>query len=143
MTTTRLLFMLSPSNILRILATALFMFGLSFDSQAQPAVHTLQVTLGVCRGPIEVLSQQVTANALDMEVQVSIEDCTGSCTGSIEYLLVFTDANNNEVQWQMNETWPWRELDGPFTLKLHHDILPGSQLKEVRNMKIGRCSCST
>lgn len=135
--------MLSATNPFRLFATALLMLVLSVDAQAQPAVHTLQVTLGVCRGPIEVLSQQVTEAGLDMEVRISIEDCTGSCTGSIEYMLVFTDANNNEVQWQMNETWPWRQLDGPFTLQLHHDMLPGTELKEVRNMKIGRCSCST
>lgn len=123
-------------------ATALLLLGVALGSHAQPAVHTLQLDLDVCRGPIEVLSQRQTEKGLDLEVQVTIEDCTGSCNGSIEYQLVFTDANNNEIQWQMNKTWPWRKLDGPFTLNIHHDTLPGSVLKEIRNMKIGRCSCS-
>lgn len=121
----------------------LAMLGLPSFSEAQPAVHTLQTTLGVCRGEINVLSQQQTPQSLDMEVQVTIADCDGNCEGSIEYMLVFTDANNNEIQWQMNKTWPWRKLDGPITLQLHHDILPGSTLKDVKNMKLGRCSCSS
>lgn len=135
--------MLSFNNPLRLLTIALFTLGLSVDSSAQPAVHTLQVTLGNCRGSMEVLSRQQTESGLDLEVEVAIEDCSGKCTGSIEYLLVFTDASNNDIQWQMNETWDWRALDGPFTLKLHHDTLPGSTLKEIKNMKLGRCSCSS
>ena len=141
-----LLFSQIWKNLFQASGIALFiltLLAIAPVSDAQPAVHTLQLTLGVCRGEISVLSQQETEQALDMEVQVAIEDCDGSCQGSIEYMLVFTDANGNDIQWQMNQAWDWRRLDGPFTLQLHHDILPGSKLKEVKNMKLGRCSCSS
>lgn len=135
--------MRSSSKLVQLIGTVFLYLAMISASQAQPpAVHTLQTTLGVCKGQINVLSQQQSDEGLDMEVEVTIEDCDGSCQGSIEYLLLFADANGNEIQWQLNETWSWRSLEGPFTLKLHHDTLPGSQLKEVRNLKIGRCSCS-
>jgi hypothetical protein len=134
--------MLSLNKSLHLFSTALLLLGVAGNSQAQPAVHTLQVDLGLCHGQLNVLSQQQTQNGLDMEVQVTIEDCNGRCKGSMEYMLVFTDADNREIQWQMNQTWDWRSLDGPFTLNFHHDTLPGSTLKEIKNMKLGRCSCS-
>lgn len=135
--------MLSLKKFVPLISTAVLLFAVTMGTEAQPTVHTLQVNLGVCKGQIKVLSQEQTAAGLDLEVEVAIEDCKGSCQGSIEYLLLFTDAEGKDVQWQMNETWKWRSLDGPFTLQLHHDTLPGSTLKEIKNMKIGRCSCSS
>ena len=102
-----------------------------------------QLIADVCRGTATVMSQQQTGKGLDLEVEVTVEDCEGVCVGSLEYDLLFVDADNNEIQWHMTEAWDWRELDGPFTLNIHDDMLPGSTLKEVKAMQIGRCSCST
>jgi hypothetical protein len=110
--------------------------GLVLPAQAQ-------LIADVCRGTATVVSQEQTAAGLDLAVEVTVEDCEGVCIGSLEYDLVFTDADANEIQWHMTETWDWRELDGPFTLNIHDDILPGTTLKEVKEMQIGRCSCST
>ena len=102
-----------------------------------------QLIADVCRGSATIVSQQQTDMGIDLEVEVTIEDCNGVCIGSIEYDLLFVDADNQEVQWHMTESWNWRELDGPFTLSIHDDALPGAQLEEVKEMQIGRCSCST
>lgn len=102
-----------------------------------------QLIDSVCRGSVNVVSQQQTDKGLDLEVEVDIEDCDGVCIGSLEYKLLFTDAANNEIQWHMTEHWNWREVEGPFTLAIHEDMLPGARFKEVQEMRIGRCSCST
>ena len=122
-------------NKLHMLAAALCV-SLSLPAQAQ-------LVADVCRGTTRILSQQQTANGLDLAVEVTVEDCVGVCIGSLEYTLLFTDADNHEIQWHMTETWDWRELEGPFTLNIHDDTLPGATLKEVKSMQIGRCSCST
>src|SRR5687768_3104886 len=110
--------------------------GLMFPAQAQ-------LIADVCRGTANVTSQQQTENGLELEVEVTVEGCEGVCIGSLEYDLLFTDADNHEIQWHMTEAWDWRELDGPFTLSIREKMLPGSTLKEIKSMQIGRCSCST
>lgn len=102
-----------------------------------------QLIADVCKGSTRILSQQQTDKGLDMEVEVTVEGCIGVCIGSLEYVLLFTDADGSEVKWHMTETWNWRDVTGPFTLSIHDDTLPGAQLKEVQSMQIGRCSCST
>jgi hypothetical protein len=102
-----------------------------------------QLIADVCKGSTKILSQQQTEKGLDMEVEVTIEGCDGVCIGSLEYVLLFTDADNNEIKWHMTETWNWQEVKGPFTLSIHDNTLPGATLKEVQSMQIGRCSCST
>jgi hypothetical protein len=102
-----------------------------------------QLIADVCKGSTRILSQQQTENGLDMDVEVTVDGCDGVCIGSLEYVLLFTDADANEVKWHMTETWNWRDVHGPFTLNIHDDTLPGAQLKEVHRMQIGRCSCST
>ena len=102
-----------------------------------------QLIADVCRGSASVVSQQQTANGLELEVEVTIEDCAGVCIGSLEYELLFVDADNHEIQWHMTEAWDWREVDGPFTLSIRENMLPGSTLKDITEMQIGRCSCST
>lgn len=118
-----------------VLATALCA-GLALQAQAQ-------LRADVCRGTTSIISQEQTQAGLDMMVEVTVEDCEGVCIGSLEYTLLFTDAENNEIQWHLTKAWDWQEVDGPFTLAIHEDMLPGTQLKEVQNMQIGRCSCST
>jgi hypothetical protein len=102
-----------------------------------------QLRADVCRGQTKVLAQQQTEMGVDLEVEVTIEDCDGVCVGAIEYELLWVDADNTETLWHLTETWDWRDLDGAFTLSIHDDALPGAQLKEVKNVRIGRCSCST
>ena len=102
-----------------------------------------EVKVDPCRAEAKMLSQQQTAAGVDLEVEISIADCKGVCTGSIEYTMVFNDAGNNVVQWQKTGSWDWRSVDAPFTLKLHVDTLPNTTFKEVKALKIGRCSCST
>jgi hypothetical protein len=102
-----------------------------------------QLVADVCKGSTRIVSQEQTETGLDMTVEVTVEDCDGVCIGSIEYVLLFTDADNNEIKWHMTETWNWRDVTGPFTLNIHDKTLPGAQLKEVQSMQIGRCSCST
>jgi hypothetical protein len=102
-----------------------------------------QLVDSLCHGDVKVVSQQQTGNQVNLQVEVAIEDCTGVCIGSLEYKLLFTDAANNEIQWHMTEHWNWREADGAFTVAISEDILPGATLKEVQEMRIGRCSCST
>jgi hypothetical protein len=120
---------------LQMLGVALCL-GLSVQAHAQ-------LRADVCRGTTNVVSQQQTEMGVDLEVEVTIEDCDGVCIGSLEYDLVWVDADANETLWHMTENWDWRELDGAFTLSIHDDALPGAQLKEVKGMRIGRCSCST
>ena len=127
------------------------MFGFSkmlrFLGAAAGLVLTLpaqaQLVADVCRGSTNVLSQQQTEAGLELQVEVNVEDCNGVCIGSLEYRLLFTDADGNEIQWHMTENWDWRELDGPFTLAIQEAMPPGAQLKDVQEMRIGRCSCST
>jgi hypothetical protein len=102
-----------------------------------------QLVDSVCHGSANVLSQQQSGNSVELQVEVNIEDCEGVCIGSLEYKLLFTDAADNEIQWHMTEHWNWHELDGAFTLTINEDILPGATLKEIQEMRIGRCSCST
>jgi hypothetical protein len=102
-----------------------------------------QLIADVCKGSTKILSQQQTEQGLDMEVEVTVEGCDGVCIGSLEYVLLFTDADNNEIKWHMTETWDWQDVQGPFTLNIHDNTLPGATLKEVQSMQIGRCSCST
>ena len=123
-------------KLLRLLGAALCLAPLALPAQAQ-------LIADVCRGSTRILSQNQTEKGLDMEVEVTIEGCDGVCIGSLEYTLLFADADNNEVKWHMTETWNWRDVTGPFTLQIHDDTLPGAQLKEVQSMQIGRCSCST
>ncbi|HEY0961477.1 MAG TPA: hypothetical protein VGE69_03890 [Pseudomonadales bacterium] len=127
--------MVRISRLLRVIGITT---GVAFTLQAQA-----QLIADVCRGSATVLSQQQTENGLDLQVEVTIEDCNGVCIGSLEYKLLFTDADDNEIQWHMTESWDWRELDGPFTLSIQEAMPPGAQLKEVQEMRIGRCSCST
>lgn len=123
------------SGAMRILGAATS-FALVLPAQAQ-------LVDSVCRGSVNVVSQQQAGDGVDLQVEVNIEDCDGVCIGSLEYKLLFTDAGDNEIQWHMTEHWNWRELDGPFTLTIHEDMLPGAQLKDIQEMRIGRCSCST
>jgi hypothetical protein len=102
-----------------------------------------QLVADVCKGSTRIVSQEQTETGLDMAVEVTVEGCDGVCIGSIEYVLLFTDADNNEIKWHMTETWDWQDVHGPFTLNIHDNTLPGAQLKEVQAMQIGRCSCST
>lgn len=102
-----------------------------------------QLIADVCRGAARVLSQQQSGDGIDLEVEVTVEDCEGVCIGSLEYKLLFTDADGNEIQWHMTESWNWREFDGPFTLAIRETAPKGAQLQEVTEMRIGRCSCST
>lgn len=127
--------MVRISRLLRVIGITT---GVAFTLQAQA-----QLIADVCRGSANVLSQQQTENGLDLQVEVTIEDCNGVCIGSLEYKLLFTDADDNEIQWHMTESWDWRELDGPFALSIQEAMPPGAQLKEVQEMRIGRCSCST
>lgn len=127
--------MLSLKNTSRLLAVALCV-GLGLPASAA-------VLVNVCHGEARILSQAQTGTSIDMEVEVSVGDCVGECIGSLEYDLLFVDADNTETLWHMTENWNWRTLDGPFTLQLHDQALPNTTLKEVKAMKIGRCSCST
>lgn len=122
-------------NSLQLLGVALCV-GLAVPAHAQ-------LIADVCRGTTSIVSQQQTPMGVDLEIEVTVEGCEGVCIGSIEYTLLFADADDHEIQWHLTETWNWRELDGPFTLSIHDDAPPGAQLKEVKNLQIGRCSCST
>lgn len=122
------------------------LLGLSLCATAQEKVEyrgTPQVKLDVCAGKVKVLSQSQNAKGVDLKVEVSVEGCTGKCIGSLEYSLVFSDANNSEILWQMSDGWEWRSVASPFTMDLHQGAPVNAKLKEVRAMKIGRCSCST
>lgn len=101
------------------------------------------VVVDVCSGEVKVVSQQQNGNNVELEVEIAIEGCDGVCTGTLEYGLVFTDASGNDIQWQLTDSWNWRDVKAPFTLKLQQKALPNATLKEVSAMKIGRCSCST
>ncbi len=119
--------------------------GLAGVSQAQDNTYAAPspVVVDVCSGEVNVVSQQQNGNSVELEVEIAIKGCDGVCTGTLEYGLVFTDASGNDIQWQLTDSWNWRDVKAPFTLKLQQQALPGAKLKEVRAMKIGRCSCST
>ena len=137
--------MFSIKKCLYLLCAALWL-GWSGSSHAQEKVEfkgTPQVKLDVCQGKIEILSQKQSDQGVDLEVQISVAGCDGMCTGTLEYALLFTDAAKNEILWQMTDGWDWRSVKSPFTLKLHQKAPPNAQLKEVKTMKLGRCSCST
>ncbi|MES2605656.1 MAG: hypothetical protein V4603_12020 [Pseudomonadota bacterium] len=102
-----------------------------------------EIKVDPCAAQAKVLSQTQTEQGIDLEVEITVADCKGTCTGSIEYSMVFTDANDNAIQWQKTGTWDWRSVDAPFTLKLHEKPLPNATFKEIKALKIGRCSCST
>ena len=127
--------MLPIKHPIRILAAALCA-GFALQGQAALLVN-------VCHGEAQVLSQRQTDTGVDLDVEVSIGDCDGECIGSLEYDLLFVAADNTETLWHLTEHWNWRSLEGPFTLQIHQQALPNAQLKEVKNMKLGRCSCST
>jgi hypothetical protein len=105
--------------------------------------HAQLIRADVCTGTASVLSQNQDGMKLTLEVEVTIEGCDDTCIGSLEYDLVFVDAEENETQWRMTENWDWRQLDGPFTLSMEQQALPNTQLKEVKGMRVGRCSCAT
>ncbi len=137
---------MSPFKKSLYLLTAVLCVGVAGNGFAQEKVEfkgTPEVKLDVCQAKVEVLSQKQTGNNIDLEVQITVAGCDGSCTGTLEYALIFTDAGKNEIQWQMTGGWDWRNVKSPFTLKLHEKAPPNAQLKEVKSMKIGRCSCST
>lgn len=123
-------------------AAALVALALNADAQ-ESFNQASKLVVDVCRGEAKVLSQQPIEQGLQLEVEISVADCNGVCTGTLEYALVFTDANGKEIQWQMADNWDWRDVKAPFTMTLQNKTLPGATLKEVRSMKIGRCSCST
>jgi len=128
------------------LCTAVLCLGLSLGTDAQEKVEfkgTPQIKLDVCQGKAQVLTQKQTDKGIDMEVQITVAGCGDTCTGTLEYALAFTDSNKSEILWQMADGWDWRTAPAPFTLKLHQQAPPNAQLKEVRSMKIGRCSSST
>ncbi len=128
------------------LVTAVLCLGLATASYAQEKVEfkgTPQVKLDVCQGKVEVLSQKQTDQGIDLEVQITVAGCDGKCTGTLEYALLFVDAGKNEILWQLTDGWDWRSVTSSFTLKMHQKAPPNAQLKEVKSMKIGRCSCST
>lgn len=128
---------------LRLGSTAALL-ALALIARAQDGYNEAsKLVVDVCRGEAKVLSQQQTAQGVQLEVEIAVAGCDGVCTGTLEYALVFTDANGHEVQWQMADDWNWRDVKSPFTLTLQQQALPGAQLKEVRSMKVGRCSCST
>jgi hypothetical protein len=117
-------------------ATTMACAALALQAEAQ------LVRADVCSGMANVLSQQQDGTRVSLEVEVTIEGCDDTCIGSLEYELVLVDADNNETQWRMTENWDWKRLDGPFTLSLAEQILPNTQLKEVKGMRVGRCSCA-
>ncbi len=118
--------------------------ALTLHAYAQDSFNQAsKLVVDVCRGEAKVLSQQQTEQGLQLEVEISVADCNGVCTGTLEYALVFTDANGKEIQWQMADNWDWRDVKAPFTMTLNDKTLPGATLAEVRSMKVGRCSCST
>ncbi len=140
------MFLFKKCSYLLPLLSAVLCVGLATECSAQEKVEfkgTPQVKLDVCQGKIEVLSQKQTDKGIDLEVQITVSGCDGSCTGTLEYALAFVDAGKNEIVWQMTDGWDWRSVKSPFTLKLHQQAPPNAQLKEVRSMKMGRCSCST
>jgi hypothetical protein len=110
---------------------------------AAVAQTTTTVILDLCRGKAEVRSQQQQGHQVALEVEVSVADCEGVCTGSLEYSLRLTDADNRESIVHLTENWRWREVQAPFTLNLAPQVSPGFTLQEVVSMQIGRCSCST
>lgn len=107
------------------------------------AQTTTTVILDVCRGKANVTAQEQEGDTLKLDVEVSVEGCDGVCTGSLEYVLRMSDAENRETVVHLTENWHWREVKEPFTLALQPDIAPGLVLQEVVSMQIGRCSCST
>ncbi|HTQ99026.1 MAG TPA: hypothetical protein VMH83_03510 [Candidatus Acidoferrum sp.] len=131
---------------LRLLA-ATACLGLTLTANAQEKVEykgTPQVKIDPsCQGQVKVLSQQQNAKGVDLKVEITVSGCDGKCIGSLEYMLVFTAADNREIQWQLSDGWEWRSVASPFTMDLHQSAPPDAKLKEVRSMKIGRCSCST
>ena len=130
--------MYAPSlrSALSSASTALLLLGLSAGVLAE-------VKVDPCRAEAKVLSSQQTAAGVDLDVEITVGDCQGVCTGSIEYTMLFKDGNDNVVQWQKTGSWDWRSVEAPFTLKLHVDTLPNSKFEEIKALKIGRCSCST
>lgn len=117
-------------------STTLLLLGIGASAFAE-------VKVDPCRAEAKVLSSQQTAAGVDLEVEITVGDCKGECTGSIEYTMLFKDAGDNVLQWQKTGTWDWRSVDAPFTLKLHVDALPNTTFEEIKALKIGRCSCST
>ncbi len=89
------------------------------------------------------MSQEQTDTGLALEVEITVTGCEGESTGTLEYGLVFADADGTETQWHITDSWDWRALEGPFTLQLHRKSLPNAQLQAVTSMKVCRCSCST
>jgi hypothetical protein len=128
------------------LCAAVLSLSLAGSTSAQEKVEfkgTPQVKLDVCSGKVQVLTQKQTDKGIDMEVQITVVGCGDTCTGTLEYALAFTDSSKNELLWQMADGWDWRSAQAPFTLKLHQQAPPNAQLKEIRSMKLGRCSSST
>ncbi|MGA0806831.1 MAG: hypothetical protein ACO3PV_10015 [Pseudohongiellaceae bacterium] len=124
--------------LIRLLAIA----GLCCSS-AVFAQTTTTVIVDVCRGKASVTGQQQDGNDVKLDVEVAITGCDGVCTGSLEYVLRMTAADNRETMVHLTENWHWREVKEPFTLAVTPDVAPGLVLQEVVSMQIGRCSCST
>jgi hypothetical protein len=126
----------------KTLRTLLASAGLTCALVAQ-AQTTTTVILDVCRGKAVVTEQQQDAAGLRLAVEVTVENCDGVCTGSLEYSLRLQDADGRQNVTHLTENWHWQDVGGPFTLEFAPDIAPGLQLQEVVSMQIGRCSCST
>jgi hypothetical protein len=117
--------------------------GLSLAQAApNPQVVTLPTLLEVCHGTTTVMSQAQDGTALSIDVEVALADCDGQCVGSLEYDLILSDTEGAELKWHLTETWEWRDASAPFTLQLRPQAVPGATLKEVQNLRLGRCSCS-
>jgi hypothetical protein len=124
--------------LLSLLATA----GLAGGSVAL-AQTTTTLTIDNCRGEVNLQDQRQNGQQLELDVAVAIADCSGVCTGSLEYTLRLQDANGRDNVVHLTENWHWREVQEAFTLTLKPAIAPGLNLQEVVALQIGRCSCST
>jgi hypothetical protein len=114
------------------------------NAQAQEAnPGTPQLKVDVCSGSARLLKFTETDKGINLDIEVTIADCKGTCTGTLEYDMVFADANGVETKWRMTGEWDWRTVDKPFTLQVSKSTLVNSTLKTVSDMRLGRCSCST
>lgn len=126
----------------KALLTLLAGAGLAGSSAAM-AQTTTTVIIDNCRGDATVQDQRQNGQVLELDVAVNVEDCTGVCTGSLEYTLRLQAEDGRDTVVHLTENWHWRAVEEPFTLTLKPAIAPGLALQEVVAMQIGRCSCST
>ena len=135
----------SNKYILACSATLLAL-GLAGNSLAQelpPNPLAPGITVNPCRGDLTVSTPQQTGIDVEFVINVTITDCEGSCTGTLEYTLLLLDANGINLEWHMTESWDWRQVTEPFTVQVQHQLPAGAQLQEVQSAQIGRCSCAT